>query len=98
MASNVNRRTVSVEDFFLLSGRFHRTAVDLCLWNCAAFFMLGLQPRGYTKQLMRVQAGRAVPPNADVRIEEKKVWSLFGVYISDKDSRALFLPGHAPCG
>ena len=30
--------------------------VDLCLLVCAAFFRMGLQPRGCTKQLIRVKA------------------------------------------
>jgi hypothetical protein len=32
--------------------------IDHCLGVCAAFFIAGLQPRGCTKQLIRVEAGR----------------------------------------
>jgi hypothetical protein len=56
MASEVNRRTVSVEEF----SSFFSVAsepVDLCLWVCTAFFhCTGFQPQGYTKQLTRVDA------------------------------------------
>jgi len=32
--------------------------VDRCLLICAAFFLAGLQPRGCTKQLIEIEAGR----------------------------------------
>src|SRR5262249_11690381 len=57
MASGVNRRTVSVEDFSSFLS-FSSELVDLCLLVCAAFFIAGLQPHGCSKQLIRVRAGR----------------------------------------
>jgi hypothetical protein len=56
MASEVNRQTISVEDFFFFFV-VPLEPVDLCLLVCAAFFMSGLQPQGCTKQLNRVKTG-----------------------------------------
>jgi hypothetical protein len=56
MASEVNRQSVSVEDFSSVSV-FPSEPVDLCFLVCAAFFIAGLQPYGCTKQLTRVKAG-----------------------------------------
>jgi hypothetical protein len=57
MASEVNRQIVSAEDFYLLFCGFFRNLLTLPL-VCAAHFTSGLQPRGCTKQLIRVKAGR----------------------------------------
>ena len=57
MASEVNRRTVSVEDFFFFFV-IASEPIDLCLLVCTAFFATGLRPEGCTKQVIEVEAGR----------------------------------------
>lgn len=48
----------SPEKIFSSFSSFQSEPVDRCLLVCAAFFAMGLQPRGCTKPLIRVEVGR----------------------------------------
>jgi hypothetical protein len=60
MASKVNRWTVSVEDFLLLSRRYLRNLLTRAFWPAPLFSPTGLQPRGCTKPLIRLKADRSL--------------------------------------